>query len=57
MREEPVPAGPCDELYLCSTLKELAPVVVVDGAPAPGAGPVGEKVAAAFRARVGAGPD
>jgi branched-subunit amino acid aminotransferase/4-amino-4-deoxychorismate lyase len=49
-REEPVPVGPADELYLCSTLKQLAPVVELDGAPGPGAGPVGAKVLAAFRA-------
>jgi len=30
-----------DELYLCSTLKDLAPVARLDGAPGPGAGPVG----------------
>lgn len=30
-----------DELYLCSTLKDLAPVTRLDGAPGPGAGPVG----------------
>lgn len=54
-REEPVPAGPCDEIYLASTLKELAPVVELDGAPAPGAGPVGAAVLDAFR-RLAGGP-
>jgi branched-subunit amino acid aminotransferase/4-amino-4-deoxychorismate lyase len=47
--EDHLPIGPCDELYLCSTLKELAPVVELDGAPGPGAGPVGARVLAAFR--------
>lgn len=50
-REEPVPAGPCDELYLASTLKELAPVVEIDGYPGPGAGPIGAAVLAEFRRR------
>lgn len=50
-REEPVPAGPCEELYLCSTLKELAPVVILDGHPGPGAGPVGAAVLAELRRR------
>jgi branched-chain amino acid aminotransferase len=48
-----VPVGPCDELYLASTLKELAPVVEVDGQPGPGGGPVGAALLAAFRARIG----
>jgi branched-chain amino acid aminotransferase len=55
VREEPVPAGPCDEMYLCSTLKELAPVVEIDGNPGPGAGPVGRAVLAAFRSGSGGG--
>jgi branched-chain amino acid aminotransferase len=50
VREAPVPAGPCAEMYLCSTLKELAPVVEIDGYPGPGGGPVGKAVLAAFRA-------
>jgi len=50
VRVEPVPAGPCDELWLSSTLKELAPVVELDGAPGPGGGPVGARLLAAFRA-------
>lgn len=48
--EEPVPVGPCAEMYLASTLKELAPVVRVDGRPGPGGGPVGARLVAAFRA-------
>jgi branched-subunit amino acid aminotransferase/4-amino-4-deoxychorismate lyase len=51
VREDPVPAGPCEELYLCSTLKELAPVVQIDGYPGPGAGPIGAAVLAEFRRR------
>lgn len=51
--EAPVPAGPCDELYLCSTLKELGPVVEIDGYPGPGAGPIGRAVLAEFRRRAG----
>jgi branched-subunit amino acid aminotransferase/4-amino-4-deoxychorismate lyase len=51
--EDPLPAGPCEELYLCSTLKELAPVVEIDGYPGPGAGPVGANVLAEFRRRAG----
>ena len=42
-------AGPWSELYLSSTLKELVPVVALDGRAAPGAGPVGQAVARAFR--------
>lgn len=49
--EEPLPAGPCEELYLCSTLKELAPVVEIDGYPGPGGGPVGARALAEFRRR------
>jgi len=49
--EGPVRAGPCDELYLCSTLKELAPVVEVDGVARPAGGPVGARLAVAFRDR------
>ncbi|MFZ5476303.1 MAG: aminotransferase class IV [Myxococcota bacterium] len=48
-REEPVPVGPCDEMYLCGTLKELAPVAELDGRPGPGAGPVGAALLGAFR--------
>lgn len=50
VHETRVAAGPCDELYLCSTLKELAPVVELDGQPAAGAGPVGARLHAAFLA-------
>ncbi len=49
--ERPVLTGPCDEMYLCSTLKELAPVTELDGAPGPGAGPIGRAVHAAFQSR------
>lgn len=40
------------ELYCSSSLKELVPVVRLDGAPAPGGGPVGARVMAAFHALV-----
>ncbi|MCB9778188.1 MAG: aminotransferase class IV [Alphaproteobacteria bacterium] len=42
-------AGPWDELYISSSLKLLLPIVELDGAPAPGAGPVGAKLLAAVR--------
>ncbi|MEE2750052.1 MAG: aminotransferase class IV [Myxococcota bacterium] len=41
-----------EELYLASTLKELAPVTELDGVAGPGAGPVGARLHAAFRALV-----
>jgi D-alanine transaminase len=37
-----------DELYVCSTLKELAPVARLDGRPI-GGGPVGRRLHQAFR--------
>ncbi len=40
------------ELYLASTLKELSPVVAVDGEVRPGRGPVGAVLHEAFRALV-----
>lgn len=49
--------GPWDELYATSTLKELAPIMEIDGAPAPGGGPVGARLLAAFRAARGVGRD
>ena len=39
-----------DELYVCSTLKELTPVTELDGRPTAGAGPIGDAVMSAFRA-------
>jgi branched-chain amino acid aminotransferase len=42
-----------DELYVCSTLKELSPIVELDGAEAPGLGPVGGQVLAQFRHQIG----
>ena len=44
------PSDPFEELYASSTLKDLAPVVELDGKPMPGKGPVGEKLAGAFAA-------
>ncbi len=38
-----------DELYLVSTLKELSPVVEIDGRSGPGRGPVGARLLAGFR--------
>jgi branched-subunit amino acid aminotransferase/4-amino-4-deoxychorismate lyase len=46
---DPVAVGPVEEMYLAATLKELAPVVELDGAPGAGPGPVGARVLAAFR--------
>lgn len=44
VHEGPLAPAGWDELYLCSTLKDLAPVTRLDGAPGPGAGPVGAAV-------------
>jgi len=53
LEERPINvADTLQELYLTSTLKEMAPVVAVDGVPGPGGGPLGEALHAAFRARV-----
>ena len=38
-----------EELYLTSTLKEVAPVVEIDGNPGPGAGPLGTALHRAYR--------
>lgn len=52
-QEGPLPRdAPYTELYASSTLKELAPIIEVDGRPGPGDGPVGAALAAAFRALV-----
>lgn len=51
VHEAPLPEhGAWQELYVCSTLKELAPVVRLDGRTAPGAGPVGAALRAAMAA-------
>ena len=48
--EAPLHKGaPFDELYLSSTLKELCPITELDGAAAPGGGPVGAMVSEAMR--------
>ena len=53
--EAPLPAdAPFSELYASSTLKELAPIVLLDGRPAPGKGPLGERLLEAFHALVAA---
>ncbi|MSP54154.1 MAG: hypothetical protein EXR69_00880 [Myxococcales bacterium] len=45
VHEAPMPAStPWDELYLCSTLKELAPVTRLNGRSFNGEGPVGRRV-------------
>ncbi|MBT9558311.1 MAG: aminotransferase class IV family protein [Myxococcales bacterium] len=46
------PREAMNELYASSTLKELSPVVELDGNPAPGGGPVGRRLLLAFRALV-----
>ncbi len=43
-----------DELYVCSTLKELTPIVELDGSSAPGRGPIGSRVLAQFQSLTGA---
>ena len=51
--EKAVPlASDYDELYLASTLKELAPVAEIDGQSVHGLGPVGQRLHAAFNALV-----
>jgi branched-chain amino acid aminotransferase len=55
--EAPMFPGEWDELYVCSTFKELAPIAAVNGAAAVGAGPVGEAIRVAFRRTVGAASD
>ena len=50
VREAPLSVdAPFDEMYLSSTLKELAPVVQLDGRDGPGGGPIGEILLQAFR--------
>jgi branched-subunit amino acid aminotransferase/4-amino-4-deoxychorismate lyase len=44
--------GSYDEMYLSSTLKELAPIATICGKPAPGGGPVGKAIHQAFRALI-----
>ncbi|NOY25381.1 MAG: hypothetical protein GXP62_05865 [Oligoflexia bacterium] len=46
------PTDPMDELYCSSSLKQLCPIVELDGKPAAGAGPVGQAVLAAFIERL-----
>ena len=43
-------SAPYDELYVCSTLKELTAITELDGRPIAGTGPVGATVLAAFHA-------
>ena len=44
VHEGPLAPAGWDELYLCSTLKDLAPVERLDARLAPGAGPVGAAI-------------
>jgi len=44
--------GKHDEMYLSSTLKELAPIATICGEEAPGGGPVGQAIHQAFRALI-----
>jgi branched-subunit amino acid aminotransferase/4-amino-4-deoxychorismate lyase len=47
----PIPVSePADEMYVASTLKELTAIDELDGRPTTGAGPIGERVLAAFYA-------
>ncbi len=55
--EAPLFPSDWDELYVCSTLKELAPIVEIDGVSAPGGGPVGARLQDAFAAAVHAASD
>ncbi len=48
LREEPLPAARCHELYALSTLKEIAPIEMIDGAWARELGPVGVRLGHAF---------
>ncbi len=44
--------APMSELYSTSTLREMSPIVELDGRPGPGSGPVGQRLLAAFHALV-----
>ncbi len=46
-REGPLAAGPWDGLYVCSTTRDLAPVVELNGRPLIGWDPVGRRLAGA----------
>jgi branched-subunit amino acid aminotransferase/4-amino-4-deoxychorismate lyase len=45
-----LPSADFEELYASSTLKDLAPVIEMDGRALPGLGPVGARLQGAFRA-------
>lgn len=51
-QETPVLNGPCEELYVASTLKSLASVATLDGLDLPGVGPVGREVQAALKSLI-----
>lgn len=48
-REAPVPVGPADEIWVTSTLKEIAPVVSVDGEAVVTSSSVGARLHEEFR--------
>lgn len=52
-REEAVPVGPVDEVFVTSALKLVAPVVALDDAPMPGSGPLTERIVAYFAGSLG----
>ena len=55
LEERPLPYDSTfDELYLTSTLKEVAPIVEIDGKTGPGAGPLGIALHGAYRELVAA---
>jgi branched-subunit amino acid aminotransferase/4-amino-4-deoxychorismate lyase len=53
VREQPMQsARRFDELYLSSTLKELTPIIEMDGKSVQGSGPIGDRLSSAFAAAV-----
>lgn len=49
VREAPVLAGPVEELYISSSLRDLCPVRSLDGSPLPEGNGIGARLQAAFR--------
>lgn len=53
VREHPMQSAQrFDELYLSSTLKELTPIIEMDGKSVQGSGPIGDRLSSAFAAAV-----